>query len=438
MFFVPIGNGSKAYYSVARNEGYFTFGEEDIYELEIVYDQTKLPEIQLSGKFQFEDMNELDSSATISAIDTVSKQLVKKVKPNLENGNYEMSLKPGEYEIKYKANNYRGVSKYISLPKAVRSTAVHIDAGLIPESIKQNKYYEIRNVYFATASTSLDREAMIVIEKLYSTMDENPGLYVEILGHTDSQGSNEYNEKLSRERSRAVIDYLIKKGIDAMRFVSIGEGKSHPVAKDVNKDGSLNREAAKYNRRVEVRVLKSDNNQIITVADVVPDAIKYKDYNRFSIQIEENEDLIRFSNYDNLKPVLKNISAVPTESGYIYYGGDFKNQADANKALTKVIAIGYRNAKIIDYFELNKQNKFNVKSNGNILRKYTIQLKASDKHVIMDAKQIEGVTEVKTADGYFRYTYKEFTDLDAANLELQKVIERGFVDAFIIEVSKLK
>lgn len=438
MFFVPIGDGSKAYYSVARNEGYFTFGEEDIYELEIVYDQTKLPEIQLSGKFQYEDMNELDSSATISAIDTVSRKMVKKIKPNLENGSYEMSLKPGDYEIKFKANNYRGVSKYISLPKTVRSVSVHIDAGLIPESIKQNKYYEIRNVYFATASTSLDREAMIAIEKLYSTMDENPGLYVEILGHTDSQGSDEYNEKLSRERSRAVIDYLIKKGIDAMRFVSIGEGKSHPVAKDVNNDGSLNREAAKYNRRVEVRVLKSDNNQIITVADPIPDQIKYKDYNRFSIQIEENEDLIKFSTYDNLKPILKNISAVPTEKGYVYYGGDFKTQADANKALTKVIAIGYGNAKIIDYFELNKQNKFTIKSNGNTLRKYTIQLKASDKHVIMDAKQIEDVKEVKTADGYFRYTYKEFTDLNAANIELQKIIERGFVDAFIIEVSKLK
>ena len=438
LFFVPIGDGSKAYYSVARNEGYFTFGEEDIYELEFVYDQSKLPEIKLSGKLQLEDMNQLDSSSRISAIDTISKKTIKSIVPDLETGKYEISIKPGEYEIQFKANNYREVTKYISLPKALRPTPVNIDAGLIPESIKQNKYFEIRNVYFETNSSNLDREALIAIEKLYSTMNENPGLYVEIIGHTDSQGSDEFNEKLSRDRSRAVIDYLIKKGIDPMRFVAKGLGKTHLVANDLNGKGTLIKEAAKYNRRVEVRVLKTDNNEIVTVDEYIPENLRFKEYNRYSIIIEENEEFVKFSNYDNLKPILKTISAQPTQTGFIYYGGDFKKQSEASKALNEIIAKGYQNAKVVDYFYLNKLNKFVVTNTVDWPRKFTIQLKACDKQVIMDAKFIDGVKEVKTKDGYYRYTYKEFTDLNIANEELKKMVEKGFVDAFIIEISKLK
>jgi len=437
VFFVPIGDGTKAYYSVARNEGYFTFGEEDIYELEFVYDQSKLPEIQLSGKLQLEDMNQLDSSSKVSAVDTVTKLTVKSVTPNLETGAYDMSLKPGEYEIKFKANNYREVTKFISLPKALRPTPVNIQAGLIPESIKQNKYFEIRNIYFETAQTNLDREALIAIEKLYSTMNENPGLYVEILGHTDSQGSDEYNQKLSRDRSRAVIDYLVKKGIDPMRFVSKGLGKNQPVANDLKKDGKLNKEAAKYNRRVEVRVLKTDNNEVVTVDEYIPEELRFKEYNRYSVIIEEKDDLVKFTDYDGLKPILKTINAQPTQTGFVYYGGDFKKQSDATKALNSVIAKGYRDAKVVDYFYLNKLNKFVVTNTVDWPRKFTIQLKACDNHFIMDAKFIDGVKEVKTADGFYRYTYKEFTDLNIANEELKKMVERGFVDAFIIEVSKI-
>jgi len=438
LFFVPIGDGTKAYYSVARNEGYFTFGEEDIYELEFMYDQNKFPEIQLSGKLILEDMNQLDSSSNISAVDTISKKIVKSVMPDLTTGKYEMTMKPGEYEIKFKANNYREVTKYISLPKALRPTPVHMDGNLIPESIKQNKYFEIRNIYFGVNLTDLDREAMIAIEKLYSTMNENPGLYVEILGHTDSQGSDEYNDKLSINRSRAVIDYLIKKGIDPMRFVSKGEGKTHLVANDLTDKGKIIADAAKFNRRVEVRVLRSDNDQIVTVDELIPENLRFKEYNRFSVIIEENEDYVKFSEYDKLKPILKTISAQPTKTGFVYYGGDFKKQADANKALTEIIALGYDKAKVVDYFFLNKLNKFVVTNTVDWPRKFTIQLKACDSHIIMDAKFIEGVKEVKTKDGYYRYTYKEFTDLNIANEELKKLVERGFADAFIIEVSKLK
>ena len=438
LFFDPIGDGSIAYYSVARNEGYFTFGQEDIYKLEIIYDQTKLPEVTINGKFILEDMNQLDSTATIYALDSATKKEIKKVKPNLETGDFSFSLQPGEYEIKYKAGNYREVSKFLSLSKALRQRTVNIQGRLIPESIKQSKYYEIGNLYFATNSFTLDREATIAIEKLYSTMNENPGLYIEIVGHTDSKGSDAYNKKLSIERSRAVVDYLIKKGIDPMRFVSKGLGKSAPVAKDVSTKGTINEEAAKYNRRVEVRILKTDNNSVVTVDENIPDELRFKNFNRFSVIIEETEDLEKFSKYDNIKPILKSINAYPSQNGYIYYGGDFKKQADANKALNVIIAKGYGNAKVIDYFELNKLNKFVVTNAVEWRRKYTIQLKACDSHIIIDAKQVEGVKEYKTSDGYYRYTYKEFTDLNIANDELKTIIGKGFPDAFIIEVSKLK
>ena len=73
--------------------------------------------------------------------------------------------------------------------------------------------------------------------------------YIEVVGHTDDVGDNDYNQKLSEQRAQAVAKYLIKSGVDASKIVAMGAGERMPVASNATEEGRAD------NRRVEVLVL---------------------------------------------------------------------------------------------------------------------------------------------------------------------------------------
>ena len=82
-------------------------------------------------------------------------------------------------------------------------------------------------------------------------MKENPAIVIEMSAHTDAKGSDEYNFKLSDNRARSVMEYIISKGIDASRITSKGYGESKPVATNETDEGR------QLNRRVEFTILKN-------------------------------------------------------------------------------------------------------------------------------------------------------------------------------------
>jgi hypothetical protein len=76
-----------------------------------------------------------------------------------------------------------------------------------------------------------------------------PNLKIEISSHTDSKGANDYNFKLSDNRAKSVVDYLISKGISADRLVSKGYGEEKPIATNDTDEGR------QLNRRTEFKIL---------------------------------------------------------------------------------------------------------------------------------------------------------------------------------------
>ena len=76
---------------------------------------------------------------------------------------------------------------------------------------------------------------------------------IEIIGHTDSVGSDSSNQKLSEERAAEVAEYLVKQDIDKSRITTSGKGSSEPVADNTHSDGRDDPEGRQQNRRVEVR-----------------------------------------------------------------------------------------------------------------------------------------------------------------------------------------
>lgn len=104
-------------------------------------------------------------------------------------------------------------------------------------------------VNFETNSDRLRPGAEDVLEDAAQTLKRNPGLEVEVAGHTDSQGAAEYNQGLSERRARTVMDYLIARGVDEEMLSYRGYGESRPIADNATAEGRAE------NRRVELRIL---------------------------------------------------------------------------------------------------------------------------------------------------------------------------------------
>ena len=107
-------------------------------------------------------------------------------------------------------------------------------------------------VRFNVNKSTLTSTAKTNLEKLIPVFKEYADTNISIFGYTDSDGTDEYNLKLSRERAASVRDYLISKGIAASRFTTTGMGEADPIATNETADGKS------QNRRVEFAITAND------------------------------------------------------------------------------------------------------------------------------------------------------------------------------------
>lgn len=108
----------------------------------------------------------------------------------------------------------------------------------------------LKNLQFATGSAQILSPSYEELDKLYLLLAENPGLYLELFGHTDSVGGANANKSLSQQRAEAVANYLMKKGINKKRLFPVGHGEAYPIASNNTAEGR------RLNRRVELHFFK--------------------------------------------------------------------------------------------------------------------------------------------------------------------------------------
>lgn len=111
---------------------------------------------------------------------------------------------------------------------------------------------ELTGVTFKAGSAELVPTSLKTLDAAIAGLKRNPKARVEIGGHTSSEGSDELNQRLSVERAYSVREYMIKKGIAENRVTAAGYGSSQPKADNATETGR------KANRRIEIRVLNSD------------------------------------------------------------------------------------------------------------------------------------------------------------------------------------
>lgn len=105
------------------------------------------------------------------------------------------------------------------------------------------------NITFATDSAQLNAEFVDTLESVALVLDEYEKTMIDIVGHTDSRGSEEYNLRLSRERAESVANFLVREGVKPARIVARGAGESQPIASNETPQGR------QMNRRVELALV---------------------------------------------------------------------------------------------------------------------------------------------------------------------------------------
>lgn len=114
--------------------------------------------------------------------------------------------------------------------------------------------FKLADVYFDFDKATLRPESNKTLDSLINILNMYPEIRVEIGGHTDAIGSEEYNQKLSQRRAQAVVDYLIEHDITMDRLEAMGYGETMPIAPNRNDDGTDNREGRALNRRTEFKI----------------------------------------------------------------------------------------------------------------------------------------------------------------------------------------
>lgn len=117
-------------------------------------------------------------------------------------------------------------------------------------TVDRNGCWSLSDEYFDTNKSVIKPEFYPLLQNAVRVLNKNPGLRLQLEGHTDNRGSHDYNMGLSQRRAEAVKDYLISEGISADRLSAKGNGYTQPIASNETVEGRAR------NRRVHLKVLR--------------------------------------------------------------------------------------------------------------------------------------------------------------------------------------
>lgn len=192
--------------------------------------------------------------AEIEIVDNEANQVIATFKSNSKTGRYLVSLPAGKnYGIAVKKDGYLFHSENFDIPKTAAFQEVRKDVEL--KQLAVGTKIVLRNIFFDLDKATLRPESTAELERLIKLMNDVPTLKIELGGHTDSRGSDSYNQQLSEKRAAAVVDYLTNKGISASRLKSAGYGETQLV-NGCSNGVKCSDDEHQQNRRTEFKVLE--------------------------------------------------------------------------------------------------------------------------------------------------------------------------------------
>ena len=229
-----------------------SYGNTDIYRIKLKEDADEEskpdPVVLIKGRV-FDQKTKKPMAATIQYQNLKTGEEVGIARSDPRTGRYQIALPYGiHYGVQAEALGYVSVGENIDLTKVGKYKEMTKNLYLAP--IKVGEVVNLKNIFFKVATADLLNESMPELERVVHLMKTNPSLEIKIKGHTDSLGQREVLLRLSRDRAKAIRDYLVEHEIDKVRITWEGYGGSQPIA------DNRNPEERYKNRRVEFEIVK--------------------------------------------------------------------------------------------------------------------------------------------------------------------------------------
>ncbi|MFO7874757.1 MAG: OmpA family protein [Bacteroidales bacterium] len=241
---IVTASGKAAWFSSDIEGGY---GESDLYTFDLYEEARPRPVTYMKGYVR-DAVNGEPLAADFELIDVEEGILLSAATSDPADGSFLAAIPTGrDIALNVSKEGYLFFSEHFSYAGETTAAEPYLrDIELQP--VETGRPVVLRNIFFDHDSHRLKERSFPELEKLLHFMQNNPELHIEVSGHTDSTGTQEYNRQLSEKRARAVVDYLTNKGISPERITYKGYGNSRPIASDETPEGRAR------NRRTEFEV----------------------------------------------------------------------------------------------------------------------------------------------------------------------------------------
>lgn len=228
-------------------------GGYDIYRFELHDSIKPLPVSYVKGIIRHENTRK-PIEANIELLELRNGETIVKSRSDAITGEFLAVLPTGsDYALNVNQKGFLFYSHHFALD-AVSGLYDPVLLDIYLKPIGQGQSAILKNVFFAYNSYELENVSRVELNRLVDFMNSNPGVELEISGHTDNTGSEEYNQILSANRAKAVFDYLIKEGVKSERLSFKGMAEKYPIDTNETPEGRAN------NRRTEFKIVNHNPN----------------------------------------------------------------------------------------------------------------------------------------------------------------------------------
>lgn len=237
--------GTTAYFSSDKDGG---FGGQDLYYFTLDESLRPTPVTYIKG-LVYDAATHEPIKASIELIDLNTNQTITYTNSDPTTGEFLACILTGTNVMMNVSNPYYPFySENFSIEKDYSQLNPYLK-NIPLRRPEIGETFVLRNVFFDFDKSILKNESNIELDKLVAYLSSNQNLKIEIGGHTDNQGNDDYNMNLSLERAKSVYNYLISKGISADRMSYKGYGETMPIATNDTEEGR------QLNRRTEFKVV---------------------------------------------------------------------------------------------------------------------------------------------------------------------------------------
>jgi outer membrane protein OmpA-like peptidoglycan-associated protein len=243
-YFTLPASGDIAYMVTAEN----SLGNEDIVVIKMPEAAQPDPVVLIKGKV-YNQKTGLPLEAKIFYYEAESGIEVGDAISHPTGGDYSIILQYGtRYSFRAEKTGFYAINDFIDLTDVMEYQEIERDLFLVPVEVGQ--VVRLNNIFFDYDKAELKQDSYDELNRLAKFLNDNPQMEIEIGGHTDYIGTDEYNKDLSLRRVKSVVGYLSNKGISNPRLKAVGYGKAKPIDTNETEEGRAK------NRRVEFTILK--------------------------------------------------------------------------------------------------------------------------------------------------------------------------------------